>query len=310
MCSIKEVVVVLPFEPVIPIKRPSRKRSASSTFAPDGDTLCARGLQQGASAGTPDSERSGPVRKMNFPGGRPAPGLRPQSGVAQSLRRFRLPCAHPSPSRSSPARRRKERGGTPVLARSHDQHAACPQLKRIGIFAAIPFPAIATSTSSAQTAQKPARRSKTHDHFSIRSNRAIRNVMDGAIRKMRLPRNLNEPTCRITEQASNTKTPPDEEQQNLLFDDDRDHAERPAQESDPNISHENLRMGMQRCMTRESRATRRRAHRRTPSARPTFGDVLNVEVGRPAVVAADVCQYGEGACSDDVQPMARRPARQ
>src|SRR2546425_1127194 len=31
ICSTKEVVVVLPFEPVMPIRRPCRKRSASST---------------------------------------------------------------------------------------------------------------------------------------------------------------------------------------------------------------------------------------------------------------------------------------
>ncbi len=46
MCSINEVVVVLPFEPVMPIKRPCRKRSASSTslqiVMPLGRVACSK----------------------------------------------------------------------------------------------------------------------------------------------------------------------------------------------------------------------------------------------------------------------------
>src|SRR6266567_102947 len=92
----------------------------------------------------------------------------------------------------------------------------------------------------------------------------------GAMRKMRLPRSLNEPTCRITETASNTKTPP----------------------------------------TKNSRISCLIMTAITPSVPPDesatehrqftdLGDVLNVEVGRPTVVAADVRQHREGACSDD-----------
>src|SRR5260370_15991653 len=53
MCSIKEVVVVFPFEPVIPIKRPSRKRSASSTSLQMVTPFARAACSTGASAGTP-----------------------------------------------------------------------------------------------------------------------------------------------------------------------------------------------------------------------------------------------------------------
>src|SRR6267143_127105 len=53
MCSIKEVVVVFPFEPVIPIKRPSRKRSASSTSLQMVTPFARAACSKGASAGTP-----------------------------------------------------------------------------------------------------------------------------------------------------------------------------------------------------------------------------------------------------------------
>src|SRR6266481_3990673 len=53
MCSIKEVVVVFPFEPVIPIKRPSRKRSDSSISLQMVTPLARAACSKGASAGTP-----------------------------------------------------------------------------------------------------------------------------------------------------------------------------------------------------------------------------------------------------------------
>ena len=53
MCSIKEVVVVFPFEPVIPIRHPFRKRSASSTSLQMVTPLARAACSRGASAGTP-----------------------------------------------------------------------------------------------------------------------------------------------------------------------------------------------------------------------------------------------------------------
>ena len=53
MCSISEVVVVLPFEPVIPMSRPLRKRLASSTSLQMMTPLARAICRRGASAGTP-----------------------------------------------------------------------------------------------------------------------------------------------------------------------------------------------------------------------------------------------------------------
>src|SRR5437016_9078094 len=53
MCSTKDVVVVVPFEPVIPIRRPRRKRSASSTSLQMVMPLARTACSKGASAGTP-----------------------------------------------------------------------------------------------------------------------------------------------------------------------------------------------------------------------------------------------------------------
>src|SRR6266404_3385708 len=53
MCAIREVVVVLPFEPVIPIMRPFRKRSASSISLQIVTPLARAACSNGASAGTP-----------------------------------------------------------------------------------------------------------------------------------------------------------------------------------------------------------------------------------------------------------------
>src|SRR5438445_9405465 len=53
MCSIRVVVVVFPFEPVIPIKRPCTKRPASSTSLQMVTRLARAAFSIGASAGTP-----------------------------------------------------------------------------------------------------------------------------------------------------------------------------------------------------------------------------------------------------------------
>src|SRR5437879_13062905 len=53
MWSISEVVVVLPFEPVIPIRSPRRKRSASSTSLQMVTPLARAACSKGTSAGTP-----------------------------------------------------------------------------------------------------------------------------------------------------------------------------------------------------------------------------------------------------------------
>jgi len=172
---VKEVVVVLPFEPVIPIKRPSRKRSASSDFAPDGDTLARAAAARAHLRARRDSERSGPVRKMNFAVAAQL-RLRPQSGVGAIASPFASVRASVAVTFRAPRRRRRARVATPVLASPNDQHALAPatqnefgHLCRNILSANRKF-----ITSSAQNSAKNQRGDpKPHDALSIRSNRAI-----------------------------------------------------------------------------------------------------------------------------------------
>ena len=61
------------------------------------------------------------------------------------------------------------------------------------------------------------------------------------MRKMRLPRSLNDATCMITDSVSSTKTPPMIDEHDLLAHDHRDHAERRAERERADVAHEHLR---------------------------------------------------------------------
>src|SRR5260221_11989004 len=84
----------------------------------------------------------------------------------------------------------------------------------------------------------------------------------------------------------------DKKEQNLLLDDDRNDAKRSAKRKRADVTHENFG-GMRVVPQKTERSANQRAAKNRQFADPR--DVLNVEVGGPASVAADVGQHGQRA---------------
>jgi len=152
----------LTFEPVIRLSV-RQETIRQLDFAPDGDTLCARGLQQGRICGHAGLGTIRSCSKNEFSRWPPSSRLTPAVGVAQSLRRFRFPCAHRRRP-FAPRRRRRARGHT-CPGQSHDQHALAPQLKRFGIFAQYPFPLPQLQRRQRKQRKNQRGDPKPHDHF-------------------------------------------------------------------------------------------------------------------------------------------------
>src|SRR5256885_11663239 len=88
----------------------------------------------------------------------------------------------------------------------------------------------------------------------------------------------------------------DERQQNSVLDNDGDNADRAAEGERTDIAHEHFG-GMRVGPKKAERSADERAAKngKFTDAR----DVLNFEIVRPAVVAADISEHGERACSND-----------
>src|SRR6266566_6541796 len=300
MCSIKEVVVVFPFEPVIPIKRPSRKRPASSTslqiVTPSARAACSKE----ASAGTPGLGTMRSCSRNAFPRWPPSSRLTPavRSGAIASPISFSVRAsvavtfapraaqksavatpvlANPTTSTRLP---RNSNGFAINLARFFNRSASLPQLQR------------------RQRKQRKNQRGdpKPHDHFRFAPTEQFEMMMNGRHAEDALAAQFERAHLQNHRNSFQYKNAADEKQQDLLLDNDRNHAERPAQRERAHVSHENFR-GM-RVVPQEAEG---RADERATEHRqlPDLGDVLNVEVGRPTVIAADVRQHREGACGDD-----------
>src|SRR6266446_9980995 len=236
---------------------------------------------------------------MYFPGGRPAPGLCPRSGVKQSLRRFRFRSAHPWPSHSHPARRKTapwphrswpvprpvracpatQTDSAPLSIKPFERSAPLPQFQR------------------RQRKQRKNQRSdpEAHDHFRFAPTKQFEMMMDGRHAEDALAAQLERAYLQNHGEGFQHKYAANKKQENLLLDDDCDHTERPAERKRTHISHEDFR-GV--------RVVPEKAERRTDECATEYReladlrDVLNVKVNCPARVAADVCQHGKGACSD------------
>src|SRR6267154_2823684 len=88
----------------------------------------------------------------------------------------------------------------------------------------------------------------------------------------------------------------DEKQQNFLLDNDRDNSDRAAKGERTDIAHEHFG-GMRVVPKKAERSADERAAKNGKFA--DARDVLNFEIVRPAVVAADISEHGERAGSDD-----------
>src|SRR5229473_8086904 len=300
MCSIKEVVVVFPFEPVIPIKRPSRKRSASSTSLQMVTPFARAACSKGASAGTPGLGTIRSCSKNEFPRWPPSSRLTPavRSGAIASPISFSVRAsvavtmapraaqksAVAAPVLASPTTStrlpRNSNGLGISFARHFSQNDSLPQLQR----------------SQRKQGEYQRRNPKPHDHFRFAPTKQFEMVVNGRHAENALTAQLERAYLQNHGNGFQHKYTANEKQQNLLLDDDRNHAQRPAQRERTHVSHEDFR-GMRVVPQEAERRPYERAAEHGQLA--DLRDVLDIEVRRPAVVAADVGQHREGASRDD-----------
>src|ERR1700730_13976624 len=237
----KEVCVFCPFEPVIPINRPSRKRPASSTSLQIATPFARAACSKGTSAGTPGLGTIRACSRNVFsrwpPSSRLIPAVRSgaiASPISSSVRASvavtfapRAPqksvvatpvLASPTTSTRLP---RNSNGFAINLAKFFNRSASLPQLQR------------------RQREQRKNQRGdpKSHDHFRFAPTEQFEMVMDGRHSKNALAAQLERAHLQNHRNGFQHKNAANEEQQNLLLDDDRNHAERPAQRKRPHIAH-------------------------------------------------------------------------
>jgi len=163
----------------------------------------------------------------------------------------------------APARRKRVQWATPVRGQSNNQQRL-PELKWIRHLSladlfikmlAIQFNVVRQTAKKTSAAIQ--NRTITFDSLQ----RAIRSDVKGRHPKMRLPRSLNEPTCKITETASSTKTRPTKNSKISCL-----MMTATAERSASGVNRRPpLKISAGCALYQRKQATRRRARRRTPS---------------------------------------------
>src|SRR5204862_4537068 len=296
MWSIGEVVVVLPFEPVIPIKSPRRKRSASSTSLQMVTPLARAACSKGASAGTPGLGTIRSCSRKEFSRWPPSSRLTPaaRSGAIVSPISFSLRAS--VPVTFAPRSAQKSAVATPVLASPTTNKRLPRNSNGFGITLANENTLLPQFQGRQREQRKHQRRNpEPHDHFRFAPAKQLEMMVDGRHAEDALAAQLERAHLQNHRQGFQHKNSPNEEQQNLLLDDDGDHAEGPAQRERAHIAHKDFR-GMRVVPQKAERRAYERAAKHRKLAH--FRDVLNVEVRRPAEIAADISQHGQGARGD------------
>src|ERR1700674_2722200 len=237
---------------------------------------------------------------MYFPGGRPAPVSRRQSGVKQSARRFRFPpaCRSPSPAR----RARRKRAPWPSLSSPVPRPArACPVTQTDSASLSVRTLERTSTLPQLQRRQRKQGKNqrgdpKPHDHFRFAPAEQFEMVMNRRHAKNALPAQLERAHLQNHGKRFDDEDPANEKEQDFLLDDDRDGAQRSSQRQRANVAHKDFR-GMRVVPEKAERSPHQRAakYRELADAR----DVLNLEIGGPAVVAAHVGQNRKRPRRDD-----------
>src|SRR5712692_7854095 len=300
ICSIREVVVVFPFEPVIPIKRPCRKRSASSTSLQMVTPFARASCNNGASAGTPGlgtiKSCSRNVISRWPPSSRFTPAVRSGaiiSPISFSVRasvavtfapRVAQNSAVATPVLASPTTStrlpRNSNGFAIYLAKPANQNDFLPQFQR------------------RQRKQRKNQRGdpKPHDHFRFAPTEQFEMVMDGRHAEDALAAQFERTYLQNHGKSFNDEDTADEKEQDFLLDDDSDGAQCSSERQRANIAHEDFR-GMRVVPEKPERSPHER-----PAEYGKFADarnVLNLEISGPAVVAAHVGQNRKRPRRDD-----------
>src|SRR6266568_2677056 len=296
MCSMSEVVVVFPLDPVMPTSRPFRKRQASSISLQIVMLFERANRRSGASAGTPGLGMIKSASRTSSSRWPPSSKATPAfcKGTTASPSSF---SARVSVAVTCAPRAAQNRAvATPVLARPTTR----TRLFRSSMDADIFF-SLLNSLPQFQSRQCEQRKNQrgnpeAHDHLGFAPAQQFEMMMNRGHAKNAFPAQLERKNLQNDRQRLHHKDPAHKEQQNLLLDDDRNRSERSAKGQRPDVSHENLR-GMRVVPEESQRSAHERAAKNGELA--DFGDVLNVEIRSPAKVAADVSKYGKSSRSDD-----------
>src|SRR5215469_13867822 len=288
MCSIKEVVVVFPFDPVIPMIRPLRKRLASSISLQTVTPFERADCNSGESAGTPGLGmiKSAPCTNSWRwpPSSRATPTFRNSATAAPSSLSERASVA----ATRAPRAAQNNAVDTPVLARP----TTSTRLFRSSIDADIPIPKLLPQFQSRQRKQckHQGGNPEADDHLRLAPAQQFEMVMNRRHAENALAPQLERTHLQNDRERFQDKYSADEEKQDLLLDDDGDGPKGAPQRQRADVSHENFRR--MRVVPEESQ---RCAYQRPAKNRELAdsGDVLNIEIGGPAKIAADIGKDGE-----------------
>src|SRR5215467_10400343 len=227
MCSINEVVVVFPFDPVMPIKRPFKNRAASSIslqmVTPPARAVC----RMGASAGTPGLGMTKSVSSSSsslWPASwRETPAARSGAMELPNSVSARVSVAVTRAPRAA----QKIAVATPVL----DSPTTSTRLFRSSMAPGISLNDLLPQCQSRKCEQRKnqSRDPKAHDHFGFAPTQQFKMVMNGGHAKNALAAQLERTHLQNDRESLDDKNPAYKEQQNLLFDNDGYRTQRPSQ---------------------------------------------------------------------------------
>src|SRR6266478_6125221 len=244
MCSIKEVVVVFPFEPVIPIKRPSRKRPASSTSLQIVTPFARAACSKGASAGTPGLGTMRSCSRNAFSRWPPSSRLTPavRSGAIASPISFSVRAS--AAVTFAPRAAQKSAVGTPVLA-SPTTSTRLPRNSNGFAINLAKFFNRNASLPQLQRRQRKQRKNqrgdpKPHDHFRFAPTEQFEMMMNGRHAEDALAAQFEGAHLQNHGKRFNDEDTADEKEQDFLLDDDRDGAQCSAQRQRANVAHEDF----------------------------------------------------------------------
>src|SRR3984885_3551235 len=302
ICSISAVVVVLPFDPVMPTSDPFKNRYASSIslqiFAP---AFRARS-NCGKSAGTPGL---GTIKSCSTKVRSTCPL---SSSVTPASRNFAADSTTWLSVRDSVAVTRAPRSAqnsavaTPVRA--------SPTTNTRLFFSSIatnPLPQLQRRHRKQRKNQR--QNPESHNHLRLAPPHQLKMMMQRRHAKNPLPSQLERAYLQNHRHRLDNENPAHKKQQNLLLDNHCDRSQRPAKRQRADIAHKNFRR--MRVVPKESerrpdqRAAKHRQLRHARSER-------DIEICRPSIIAADIRQHRQSARRDhratDRQPI--QPVRQ
>src|SRR5437660_3141794 len=244
MWSISEVVVVLPFEPVIPIKRPFRKRSASSTSLQMATPFARAACSKGASAGTPGLGTMRSCSRNAFPRWSPSSRLTPavRSGAIASPISFSVRAS--VAVTFAPRAAQKSAVATPVLANP----TTSTRLPRNSNGFAINLAKFFNRSASLPQLQRRQRKQrknqrgdpKPHDHLRFAPTEQFEMMMNGRHAEDALAAQFERAHLQNHGKRFDDEDTADEKEQDFLLDDDRGGAQGSAQRQRSNVAHEDF----------------------------------------------------------------------